>query len=81
MAKSHFFDLGMILRVIEAPFVLTRLLANRFYFRYCFPFGRPEGSLKATVSLLERVSCLESSWDSNALILSFLSALAALCHI
>ncbi|XP_063713044.1 calcium-dependent secretion activator 1-like isoform X2 [Symsagittifera roscoffensis] len=24
-------------------------------FRYCFPFGRPEGSLKATVSLLERV--------------------------
>ncbi|XP_075258532.1 calcium-dependent secretion activator 2-like isoform X2 [Convolutriloba macropyga] len=24
-------------------------------FRYCFPFGRPEGALKATVSLLERV--------------------------
>lgn len=24
-------------------------------FRYCFPFGRPEGSLKATLSLLERV--------------------------
>lgn len=23
--------------------------------RYCFPFGRPEGSLKATLSLLERV--------------------------
>ncbi|XP_051862183.1 calcium-dependent secretion activator isoform X10 [Drosophila albomicans] len=24
-------------------------------FRYCFPFGRPEGGLKATLSLLERV--------------------------
>lgn len=25
-------------------------------YRYCFPFGRPEGALKATLSLLERVS-------------------------
>ncbi|XP_077497159.1 calcium-dependent secretion activator 1 isoform X12 [Amblyomma americanum] len=25
------------------------------HFRYCFPFGRPEGALKATLSLLERV--------------------------
>lgn len=25
------------------------------FFRYCFPFGRPEGALKATLSLLERV--------------------------
>lgn len=25
------------------------------YCRYCFPFGRPEGALKATLSLLERV--------------------------
>jgi hypothetical protein len=24
-------------------------------FSYCFPFGRPEGSLKQTLSLLERV--------------------------
>ncbi|XP_003370554.1 calcium-dependent secretion activator, partial [Trichinella spiralis] len=24
-------------------------------FRHCFPFGRPEGALKATLSLLERV--------------------------
>ena len=24
-------------------------------FRYCFPFGRPEGALKQTLSLLERV--------------------------
>ena len=27
-----------------------------FLGRYCFPFGRPEGALKATLSLLERVS-------------------------
>lgn len=26
--------------------------------RYCFPFGRPEGALKATLSLLERVCIL-----------------------
>lgn len=26
-----------------------------FTLRYCFPFGRPEGALKATLSLLERV--------------------------
>ncbi|KAF3856247.1 hypothetical protein F7725_016970 [Dissostichus mawsoni] len=26
-----------------------------FHCRYCFPFGRPEGALKATLSLLERV--------------------------
>ena len=25
-------------------------------FRFCFPFGRPEGALKSTLSLLERVS-------------------------
>lgn len=25
------------------------------FLRYCFPFGRPEGALKATLSLLERV--------------------------
>lgn len=25
------------------------------HFRFCFPFGRPEGALKATLSLLERV--------------------------
>uniref|UniRef100_A0A8C4PY51 Calcium dependent secretion activator 2 n=1 Tax=Eptatretus burgeri TaxID=7764 RepID=A0A8C4PY51_EPTBU len=25
------------------------------HFRYCFPFGRPEGGLKATLSLMERV--------------------------
>ncbi|XP_066447941.1 calcium-dependent secretion activator 2 isoform X3 [Eleutherodactylus coqui] len=35
---------------------LAVLLENQIsHFRYCFPFGRPEGALKATLSLLERV--------------------------
>eukprot|EP00064_Thunnus_orientalis_P002383 superscaffoldBa00000170_g2390 len=37
---------------------LRVLLENQItHFRYCFPFGRPEGALKATLSLLERVLC------------------------
>ncbi len=31
------------------------LLISLFVLRYCFPFGRPEGALKQTLSLLERV--------------------------
>ncbi|KAL4659394.1 calcium-dependent secretion activator 2-like [Arapaima gigas] len=35
---------------------LLNLLEDQIVnFRYCFPFGRPEGALKATLSLLERV--------------------------
>ncbi|EDO45421.1 predicted protein, partial [Nematostella vectensis] len=35
---------------------LWNLLAHQItHFRYCFPFGRPEGALKATLSLFERV--------------------------
>ncbi|XP_058883229.1 calcium-dependent secretion activator 2-like isoform X8 [Acipenser ruthenus] len=35
---------------------LLSLLENQIvHFRYCFPFGRPVGALKATLSLLERV--------------------------
>uniref|UniRef100_A0A8C9V2P6 Calcium dependent secretion activator 2 n=1 Tax=Scleropages formosus TaxID=113540 RepID=A0A8C9V2P6_SCLFO len=35
---------------------LVSLLENQIvHFRYCFPFGRPDGALKATLSLLERV--------------------------
>ncbi|XP_046891035.1 calcium-dependent secretion activator 2 isoform X1 [Hypomesus transpacificus] len=35
---------------------LLSLLENQIvHFRYCFPFGRPDGALKATLSLLERV--------------------------
>ncbi|XP_052453748.1 calcium-dependent secretion activator 2 isoform X7 [Carassius gibelio] len=35
--------------------LLTLLEKQITHFRYCFPFGRPEGALKATLSLLERV--------------------------
>uniref|UniRef100_A0A8C2XI13 Calcium dependent secretion activator 2 n=1 Tax=Cyclopterus lumpus TaxID=8103 RepID=A0A8C2XI13_CYCLU len=35
---------------------LMSLLENQItHFRYCFPFGRPDGALKATLSLQERV--------------------------
>ncbi|KAF6772363.1 hypothetical protein AHF37_08728, partial [Paragonimus kellicotti] len=35
---------------------LTMLLERQITeFRYCFPFGRPEGALEKTISLLERV--------------------------
>ncbi|XP_041444463.1 calcium-dependent secretion activator 2 isoform X3 [Xenopus laevis] len=35
---------------------LASLLQNQIsHFRNCFPFGRPEGALKATLSLMERV--------------------------
>nr|XP_029530966.1 calcium-dependent secretion activator 1 isoform X16 [Oncorhynchus nerka] len=45
--KERFEDIKERLRV---------LLENQStHFRYCFPFGRPEGALKATLSLLERV--------------------------
>lgn len=43
-------------------FCITQLYHPHYYslwfcscHRYCFPFGRPEGALKATLSLLERV--------------------------
>ncbi|XP_062848405.1 calcium-dependent secretion activator 2 isoform X4 [Trichomycterus rosablanca] len=35
--------------------LLSLLEKQITHFRYCFPFGRPEGALKATLSLLERV--------------------------
>ncbi|XP_037398578.1 calcium-dependent secretion activator 2 isoform X13 [Pygocentrus nattereri] len=35
--------------------LLILLESQITHFRYCFPFGRPEGALKATLSLLERV--------------------------
>ena len=31
------------------------MMIYRSLFRFAFPFGRPEGALKATLSLLERV--------------------------
>ncbi|KAL0968079.1 hypothetical protein UPYG_G00262070 [Umbra pygmaea] len=35
--------------------LLSLLDSQIIHFRYCFPFGRPEGALKATLALLERV--------------------------
>uniref|UniRef100_H2Z3C2 Calcium-dependent secretion activator 2 n=1 Tax=Ciona savignyi TaxID=51511 RepID=H2Z3C2_CIOSA len=32
----------------------SHLMNQITHFRYCFPFGRPQGALKATLSLLER---------------------------
>ncbi|KAG8261843.1 dense core granule exocytosis [Homalodisca vitripennis] len=37
------------------PMAFSNPLTKLRYGRYCFPFGRPEGALKATLSLLERV--------------------------
>uniref|UniRef100_A0A674EN94 Ca2+-dependent activator protein for secretion a n=1 Tax=Salmo trutta TaxID=8032 RepID=A0A674EN94_SALTR len=56
--KERFEDIKERLRV---------LLENQItHFRYCFPFGRPEGALKATLSLLERV-CYYASFFSLTL--------------
>ncbi|XP_041693614.2 calcium-dependent secretion activator 2 isoform X2 [Coregonus clupeaformis] len=39
---------------------LLSLLDNQIiHFRYCFPFGRPDGALKATLALLERVLMMD----------------------
>ncbi|KAF8373645.1 unc-31 [Pristionchus pacificus] len=45
--KERFQEIKERLKVI-----LEKQITN---FRYCFPFGRPEGALKGTLSLLERV--------------------------
>ncbi|XGW25753.1 hypothetical protein V3C99_006839 [Haemonchus contortus] len=45
--KEKFQEIKERLRVL-----LEKQITN---FRYCFPFGRPEGALKGTLSLLERV--------------------------
>ncbi|KAF7633095.1 hypothetical protein Mgra_00007524 [Meloidogyne graminicola] len=45
--KEHFQEVKERLKVL-----LEKQITN---FRYCFPFGRPEGALKGTLSLLERV--------------------------
>ncbi|VEL17991.1 unnamed protein product [Protopolystoma xenopodis] len=39
---------------------MTSLLERQITeFRYCFPFGRPDGALERTLSLLERVCVSE----------------------
>lgn len=45
--KEKFTEIKERLRIL-----LEHQITN---FRYCFPFGRPDGALKATLSLLERV--------------------------
>uniref|UniRef100_A0A3P8UA86 Ca2+-dependent activator protein for secretion a n=1 Tax=Amphiprion percula TaxID=161767 RepID=A0A3P8UA86_AMPPE len=48
---------------------LRVLLENQItHFRYCFPFGRPEGALKATLSLLERVLMKDICLEQAALV-------------
>jgi len=48
------------------------------HFRYCFPFGRPPGFLRATLSLLERVSAVSyvptKCWDVTVLLSKHLPA-------
>ena len=46
--KEKFAEIKERLRV-QLEYQLTN-------FRFCFPFGRPEGALKSTLSLLERVN-------------------------
>lgn len=57
------FEFQIHLTLLDESFTWLKLDYNltsdfKFYIvppRYCFPFGRPEGALKATLSLLERV--------------------------
>jgi len=48
---------------------------NNFFYsdRYSFPFGRPEGALKSTLSLLERVSSFLISALMSKFFLYFLA--------
>ena len=58
--KEKFTEIKERLRV-QLEYQLTN-------FRFCFPFGRPEGALKSTLSLLERVKAfftISSLPDSN----------------
>ncbi|XP_077373922.1 calcium-dependent secretion activator 2-like [Festucalex cinctus] len=46
---------------------LVLLLENHItHFRYCFPFGRPDGALKATLSLQEKVLMKDPSTPVDA---------------
>ena len=55
--KEKFTEIKERLRV-QLEYQLTN-------FRFCFPFGRPEGALKSTLSLLERVITKFSLFTSN----------------
>ena len=47
------------IQVTSLSYILLLWRSLLFRFRYTFPFGRPEGGLKATLSLLERVNISE----------------------
>ena len=51
MDEKHRFDEIRTRMKVYAMDQITR-------FRYCFPFGRPQGALKATLTLLGRVGCI-----------------------
>lgn len=57
---AHSSKLKLKLHALEehVQFSLRNCCFSSTVCRYCFPFGRPEGALKATLSLLERVSTL-----------------------
>ena len=53
-------------RPIQPWFFLQSLLFWLFLnTRFCFPFGRPEGALKSTLSLLERVNMIWNHFSTN----------------
>lgn len=47
-------------RFLNLKFVILKTEYRSLYNRSCFPFGRPEGALKATLSLMERVRALSN---------------------
>ena len=55
--KEKFQEVKERLRIL-----LEKQITN---FRYCFPFGRPEGALKGTLSLLERVKKRRSNCSTT----------------
>uniref|UniRef100_A0A674ENQ4 Ca2+-dependent activator protein for secretion a n=1 Tax=Salmo trutta TaxID=8032 RepID=A0A674ENQ4_SALTR len=71
--KERFEDIKERLRV---------LLENQItHFRYCFPFGRPEGALKATLSLLERVCYYASFFNVEGKFYSHVSPSILTCDL
>ena len=56
-------------RPIQPWFLLPPLQSLLFWLflntRFCFPFGRPEGALKSTLSLLERVNMIWNHFSIN----------------
>lgn len=56
--EGPFLELFFLFLVLLQPTsytILDYFSWNVLFYRYCFPFGRPEGFLKATLTLLDRV--------------------------